>query len=110
MGKLQDAIDFDEMTDAVTLALYESCRPDGEGWDDLDSDTKAGLRESAVIATKAAFDWLREKGVVFVPPGAYKHPTSREEAEHMMAAGMAWLKQNPAPVVVSKPKLIIPHA
>jgi len=106
MGHLNDAgIDFDELEERATEALFASVS-DAEGWDDLSQDEKDGIRDSAVAVTKSAIEWMHEKGIALVPPGAFKKPTCREEAEHMLAAGMAWLKMNPPKVAM--PKLIIP--
>ena len=106
MGNLADSgLDFDELARIATEALFASVS-DAEGWDDLSQEEKNGIQESAVAVTKAAIDWMHQKGIALIPPGAFKKPTCREEAEHMLAAGMAWLKMNPPPVVV--PKLILP--
>lgn len=107
MGKLADAgINFDEMETAVTEALFAFLSGDGEGWDDLAQEEKDGIRNSAITCAKASMDWLKSKGVAMIPPGAFKHPASREEAEHMTAAGMSWLKANPPKIV--KPGIILP--
>lgn len=107
MGHLSDiGIDFDELEGVATAALFETVS-DAEGWDDLSEEEKNGIRDSAVAVTKAAIKWMHEKGIALIPPGAFKKPTCREDAEHMLAAGMAWLKMNPPKVI--PPKLIVPY-
>ena len=81
------AIDLDELATYVTEALYESIRPEGEGWDDLPSADQENIREGAIVAVKAAMEWFGLKGVQILPPNSFKAPSCREEAEAMMAAG-----------------------
>lgn len=92
-------IDLEALTDHVTEALYESVRPDGEGWDDLSADDQADIREGAVVAIKATTAWFSANGVQVLPPNTFKQPECREEAEAMAAAGMAWLRTHPAKLV-----------
>lgn len=92
-------IDLEALTTAVTEALYESVRPEGEGWDDLSAEDQEDIRAGAVTAIKATTAWYAANGVQVLPPNTFKQPSCREEAEAMAAAGMAWLRQHPVKLI-----------
>lgn len=92
-------IDLEALTLAVTEALYESVRPEGEGWDDLSAEDQDDIRAGAVTAIRATTAWYAANGVNVLPPNTFKQPSCREEAEAMTAAGMAWLRTNPPKLV-----------
>lgn len=94
-------IDLDKLALSVALAIYEDCRPDGEGWDDLAQTDKDDFLNVAKVAMKAQAAWFREHSIKVIPPGAVPVPESREEATAYLVASQRWLQKNP-------PKLIKP--
>lgn len=102
----QLAYDFNVLAQYVAEGLFEELRQEGEGWDDMDPEEKQGIIDTAGDAARLTIAYLRENGVLLLPQGTIKAPESREEAQAMAAAGMAWLKAHPAPV--TRPGIILP--
>lgn len=94
-----DELDLADMAEAIAAAVYESVRPEGEGWDDLTGDEKGDFLDIAKVAMAAHAAYFRAHKVRVLHPNCLPMPSCRDEATAMVSVGSKYLAANPPKIV-----------